>query len=145
MEILTAPLQIGTHNVGFSAQFPAKKGPGNLTPNFILVLKLLQNMLGNLCKNEQRGMAEGHMYQGEGLDNSSLGESPNEILLPPPPPILPLPGVLGVSVISMENAQKTLEQVGCQEVRSFFLQHFTRHLGHLIVRSQSATIHRDGQ
>ena len=33
MEILTAPLQIGTHNMGFSAQFPAKKGPGNLTPN----------------------------------------------------------------------------------------------------------------
>ena len=33
MEILTDPPQIGTHNMGFSAQFPAKKGPGNLTPN----------------------------------------------------------------------------------------------------------------
>ena len=32
MEILTALLQIGTHDMGFSAQFPAKKGPGNLTP-----------------------------------------------------------------------------------------------------------------
>ena len=28
MEILTAPLQIGPHNVGFSAQFPAKKRAG---------------------------------------------------------------------------------------------------------------------
>ena len=35
MKILTAPLQIGTHNRGFSAQFPTKKGPGNLTPNTI--------------------------------------------------------------------------------------------------------------
>ena len=33
VEILTAPLQIGTDNTGFSAQFPTKKGPGNLTPN----------------------------------------------------------------------------------------------------------------
>ena len=33
VDILTGPLQIGTHNMGFSAQFPAKKGPGNLTPN----------------------------------------------------------------------------------------------------------------
>ena len=35
MEILTAPLQIGTHNRGVSAQFPAKEGPGNLTPKAI--------------------------------------------------------------------------------------------------------------
>ena len=34
VEILTVLLQIGTHNMGFSAQFPAKKGPGYLTPNF---------------------------------------------------------------------------------------------------------------
>ena len=33
MEILTAPLQIGTPHVGFSAQFPAKNSPGNLTPD----------------------------------------------------------------------------------------------------------------
>ena len=33
VEILTVLLQIGTHDMGFSAQFPAKKGPGNLTPN----------------------------------------------------------------------------------------------------------------
>ena len=33
MEILTAPLHIGTHNMGFSSQFPAEKEPGNLTPN----------------------------------------------------------------------------------------------------------------
>ena len=33
MEILIVHLQIGTQNMGFSAQFPAKKGPGNLTPN----------------------------------------------------------------------------------------------------------------
>ena len=41
MEILTALLQIGTHNMGFSAQFPAKKGPGNLTPSQLQVEKLL--------------------------------------------------------------------------------------------------------
>ena len=29
MEILTAPLEIGTENLGFSAQFLTKKGPGN--------------------------------------------------------------------------------------------------------------------
>ena len=34
MEILTAPLQIGTDDMGFSAHFPTKKGPGNLTPIF---------------------------------------------------------------------------------------------------------------
>ena len=28
VQILTAPLQIGTRNMGFSAQFPAKKGQG---------------------------------------------------------------------------------------------------------------------
>ena len=33
MEILTAPLQIGTQVKVFSAQFPGTKGPGNLTPN----------------------------------------------------------------------------------------------------------------
>ena len=32
----TAPLQIGTHNMGFSAQLPAEEGPGNLTPNPLL-------------------------------------------------------------------------------------------------------------
>ena len=32
VEILTAPLHIGTHHVGFSAQFPARKRPRNLTP-----------------------------------------------------------------------------------------------------------------
>ena len=30
VQILTAPLQIGTQCMGFSAQFPAKKGPENL-------------------------------------------------------------------------------------------------------------------
>ena len=33
MDILTVALQIGTQYRGFSAQFPAKKGPRNLTPN----------------------------------------------------------------------------------------------------------------
>ena len=28
-------LQIGSHNMGFSAQFPAKKGPRNVTPNLM--------------------------------------------------------------------------------------------------------------
>ena len=28
-----SPFQIGAHKMDFSAQFPAKKGPGNLTPN----------------------------------------------------------------------------------------------------------------
>ena len=32
MEILTATLPIGTHNMGFSAQVPAKKWSENLTP-----------------------------------------------------------------------------------------------------------------
>ena len=35
-EILTAPLQIGTRNMGFSEQFPTKKGPGNLTPKYLI-------------------------------------------------------------------------------------------------------------
>ena len=35
VEILAAPLQIGTHKNGSSAQFPANKGPGNLTPKML--------------------------------------------------------------------------------------------------------------
>ena len=41
VEILTAPLQIGTDNMGFSAQFPTKKGPGNLTPKYKLPASML--------------------------------------------------------------------------------------------------------
>ena len=57
MEILTAPLQIGTDNMGFSAQFPTKKGPGNLTPKFFSfrhasVFKTASHY--NLCGQLQR-------------------------------------------------------------------------------------------
>ena len=45
MEILTAPLQTGTDNVGFLAQFPAKKGPGNLTPKHMMKKALRDNPL----------------------------------------------------------------------------------------------------
>ena len=49
MEILTAPLQIGTDNMGFSAQFPTKKGPGNLTPNVSIRIAI---STGRIARNE---------------------------------------------------------------------------------------------
>ena len=51
MEILTVHLQIGTHNMGFSAQFPAKKGPGNLTPNGMVDLGVGKSAWGRLGRS----------------------------------------------------------------------------------------------
>ena len=55
MNILTAP--IGTDNVGFSARFPARTGPGNATPNQVnqrgdaLQCPLLDTT-GYVCRNK---------------------------------------------------------------------------------------------
>ena len=38
MEILTAPFQLGTDNMGFSAHFPAKKRAREFTILFIILL-----------------------------------------------------------------------------------------------------------
>ena len=48
METLAAPLQIGAHNVGLSAQLPAKKGPGNLTSKqrYIMEVRGVSALLG---------------------------------------------------------------------------------------------------
>ena len=74
MEILTAPFQIGTHSRGFSAQFPTKKGPGNLTPN----LTVFENSRlsfpatgppdpGRVSEGFQKGSPKGSLKVFEGL------------------------------------------------------------------------------
>ena len=75
MDVLTAPLQIGTGNMGFSAQFPAKKGPENLTPKKCLLQEdrkalqpeFLDRAKGGAKRTEEQNLAkDGLMDQSHG-------------------------------------------------------------------------------
>ena len=56
MEIFTAPPpEIGTHNMGFSAQFPAKEEPGNLRPNLFVFCENFATRKARLRKDHFSG------------------------------------------------------------------------------------------
>ena len=90
MKILPPPPQIGTHNMGFSAQFPAKERPGNWTlsrlsaaserstlwtdasvdQNFHCLLYIKEAFAHMNFWGKQYGQSRGHFFQGRSVQTN---------------------------------------------------------------------------